>query len=268
MKNRFLILLFVVFFSNKSFADNILIQSKKITLDKNKEVSIFEEEVLVQTEENSKITSDYAEYDKKNNRIKFKNNIIVTDVKNNIIETNFAEYNENTKIFKSTGPTKITTTENYIILGEDIIFNNDANIINSNKKTLIIDQDENTINLENFEYLINDNIFKSIGFIEIKDKNENSTQLSQIYVDTNKKEILGTDIKSFINQDNFKINEKNKPRVFSNSVKIEKDKSSFNQSVFTICDYRKNDKCPPWSLQSNKMTHDKTKKQFFIITLL
>ena len=111
--------------------------------------------------------------------------------------------------------------------------------------------------------MINDNIFKSIGFIEIKDKNENSTQLSQIYVDTNKKEILGTDIKSFINQDNFKINEKNKPRVFSNSVKIEKDKSSFNQSVFTICDYRKNDKCPPWSLQSNKMTHDKTKKTIF-----
>ena len=32
--------------------------------------------------------------------------------------------------------------------------------------------------------------------------------------DTNNKEILGTDVKSFFNDKNFKVNEKNKPRIF------------------------------------------------------
>ena len=60
-------------------------------------------------------------------------------------------------------------------------------------------------NLNKFEYLIEKNIFKSIGFIEIKDNKGNSTEFSQVHIDTKKKEILGTDIKSFINVKSFKI---------------------------------------------------------------
>ena len=101
-------------------AENLFIQSKNITIDKNKEISIFENEVLVRTEENNEIISDYAEYDKKQSFIKFKKNIVVTDSKNNKIEANFAEYNDITKIFKTYGPTKLLTSEKYIILGEDI----------------------------------------------------------------------------------------------------------------------------------------------------
>ena len=45
-------------------------------------------------------------------------------------------------------------------------------------------------------------------------------KFSQIYIDTLKKEILGTDIKAYLNQDIFKIN-KNKPRIFANTLKIQ-----------------------------------------------
>ena len=78
-----------------------------------------------------------------------------------------------------------------------------------------------------------------------------------------KKEILGTDIKLFINQKDFKIDERNKPRIFANTSKISKDKSIFKKSVFTLCGYRKNDKCPPWSIQSSQMLHDNKKKTIF-----
>ena len=44
-------------------------------------------------------------------------------------------------------------------------------------------------------------------------------------------------------------------------------KTKFTKSIFTLCDYRKNDKCPPWSLQAKQMKHDKKKKQFFMIML-
>ena len=48
-----------------SFAENILIESKNITLDKNREISIFKDEVIVRTQENTQIASDFAEYNKK-----------------------------------------------------------------------------------------------------------------------------------------------------------------------------------------------------------
>lgn len=263
MKNKIILLIFIIFIANSTLADNLFIQSKSISLDKNKEITIFENEVLVKTEDNNKITSEYAEYEKKKGYIKFKKKVKITDLKNNIIETNYAEYDDQKKVFKSQGPTKILTSENYTILGEDILFDNNKGHIQSKNKTIIFDQNKNKINLENFNYDIKKNIFRSIGFVKIEDLEGNSTEFSQIYIDTKKREILGTDIKSFLNQKEFKVDERNKPRIFANTVKIENKNSTFDKSVFTICDYRENDKCPPWILQSKRMTHDKEKKTIF-----
>ena len=83
-----------------------------------------------------------------------------------------------------------------------------------------------------------------------------------------KKEILGTDIKAYLNQDNFKVKKENKPRIFSNSVQLNKNESKFSKSVFTLCNYRADDKCPPWTFQAKEMLHDKNKKQFFTKMLL
>ena len=263
MKNKIILIIFIIFTANSTLADNLFIQSKSISLDKNKEITIFENEVLVKTEDNNEITSEYAEYEKKKGYIKFKKKVKITDFKNNVIETNYAEYDDQKKVFKSQGPTKILTSENYTILGEDILFDNNKGHIQSKNKTIIFDQNKNKINLENFNYDIKKNIFKSIGFVKIEDLEGNSTEFSQIYIDTKKKEILGTDIKSFLNQKEFKVDERNKPRIFANTVKIENKNSTFDKSVFTICDYRENDKCPPWILQSKRMTHDKEKKTIF-----
>ena len=134
-----------------------------------------------------------------------KKNIEAEDDKNNIIYANYAEYYENNKVFKTLGETKIKTSDEYLIEGKDIIFDSKKSYISSNEKTIIKDEDENKIHLENFEYSTQNNIFKSLGLIEIKDKNENKYQFSQIYIDTKKKEILGTDIKAFINQKKLQI---------------------------------------------------------------
>ena len=34
-------------------------------------------------------------------------------------------------------------------------------------------------------------------------------------------------------------------------------------SIFTIKDYRPNDKCPPWTIQASKMLHDNKKKTIY-----
>tara|TARA_B100001248_G_scaffold68660_1_gene48477 strand:+ start:8222 stop:10630 length:2409 start_codon:yes stop_codon:yes gene_type:complete len=262
MKNKILIICFTIFFNTVLFGENLKINSKNITIDKNKEITIFENEVLI-VEKNYTIKSDYAEYDRKKGIIKLKGNILATDDKKNKIQANFAEYNEKTKIFKSIGLTEINTSENYFLKGEDIILDNINQIILSDNKTIITDQDLNTISLENFEYMIKKNIFKSIGKVTIEDIKKNEYEFSQVYIDTKKKEILGTDIKAFLNDKNFKINESNKPRVFANTFKIDNEKKIFNKSIFTLCDYRKDDKCPPWTIQSSKMLHDSKKKTIY-----
>ncbi len=263
MKNRCLILAYTVLFNVELFAENLAIQAKNISLDKNKQFSIFENEVKVETQDGYIINSDLAEYDKKNGILKFKKNIVGKDKKNNTINTDFAEYNEKTKILKSVGPTRILTSENYIIESSDVTLNNSKKHIFSKMETTIIDPDKNKIFVTNFDYQIKNNIFKSTGSIEVLDNRKNKYQFSQIYIDTKKKEILGTDIKSYLNDQSFKINERNKPRVFANTLKMNQENTMFNKSIFTLCDYRKEDKCPPWSIQASKMFHDSKKKTIY-----
>ena len=262
MKNSFVLILCCLLLGAAVNAESINIKSKNISLDKNTQISIFENDVLITTEENIKIKSDYASYDRVRKFILLKGNISVIDNKNNIIETNQATYNENSQVFESVGKTLVITSNGYRLTGENIIFDNSKKIISSNKDSLLEDN-KNNIYLENFEYLINQNIFKSVGYVKIEDLKKNIYEFSQIYIDTKQKKILGTDIKAKINQEDFKINEKNKPRIFANAVQISEKKSLFEKSIFTICDYRAEDKCPPWSIQSSKMLHDNEKKTIF-----
>ena len=48
----------------------------------------------------------------------------------------------------------------------------------------------------------------------MEDTFTNIYNFSQVYIDTKKKELLGTDIETFINKEEFKIDPRNKPRIF------------------------------------------------------
>ncbi len=263
MKNKILLILVFLLISSILKAENLLIESKNIRLEKKGEVSIFENDVVITTSENNIIKSDYAEYDKKKGIIILKKNITAIDNKKNKIKSDNAIYNENSQTLESIGPTEIITAENYIIKGSNIIFDDLKGLISSNNNTTIIDPDRNIIFLNSFEYLIKEYVFKSIGNVRVEDTFKNIYNFSQVYIDTKKKELLGTDIETFFNEDKFKIDPRNKPRIFANTVSINKDKTTFDKSNFTLCDYRENDKCPPWLIQSSKMLHDSKKKTIF-----
>ena len=268
MKNKILFFLFFLLFKSNLFAESLFIQAKDITIDKNKETTIFKNEVKIKTNDNKNIQSDSAIYDRKNNFVKLEGNITAIDNKKNIIKTNYAEYNDNTKVFKSIGTTEVITTKNYKIEGKNVIFDNKNSIIKSEDNAIITDLENNKIFLNNFEYLSNKNIFKSIGLIELNDKMGNNYKFSQIYIDTKQKEILGTDIKAFLNDDAFKIHKDNKPRIFANTIQINDEFGKFKKGNFTLCDYREEDKCPPWTIQASQLLHDKKRKQFIMIMRL
>ena len=255
--------IFLFLFITAVNAEDVAIESKNMSFDKTTKKTIFSNEVILKTKENKSIKSEYAEYDKKNGLIILKDEVVLIDRQNNKIETNHAEYFEDKKIFKTIGASKIITKEGYVVDGSNFFFDSLNNNLVSKESTVIKDVEENTIYLENFEFLNRENIFKSVGSIKVEDKIKNVYEFSQIYIDVKKKEILGTDIKAFINDEKLKVNPKNKPRIFANSVSINEQKSVYNKSVFTLCNYRKNDKCPPWSIQSSKMLHDNKKKTIY-----
>ena len=66
----------------------------------------------------------------------------------------------------------------------------------------------------------------------------------------------------------LKFNEKNKPRIFPNTKSIKDDKKIFDKSIFTFCDYRENDKCPPWTIQASKCYMTIKRKLFTMIMQL
>ncbi len=233
MKNSICIILLSFLIFQSAFSENLNIQSKNISIDKDTKKALFA------------------------------GNVVARDESNNVLNTDYAEYSKDLKLLESRGKTNIITSEGFKVVGKNMIFDNFNKIIRSNEPSIIEDLDSNKIFLDKFEYSTKNSFFKSTGKIKFLDKDNNSYNFSQIYIDEKKGEILATDIKAYLNDDDFKINEKNKPRVFANTVKIDKNETTFLKSVFTLCDYRKNDKCPPWSLQANKMRHDKINKTIY-----
>ena len=155
------------------------------------------------------------------------------------------------------------TSQNYSLEGNDIYFDYKDKIMKSDKSAILKDQSGNTVFLDNFEYVATKSIFKSIGYVKILDQFDNTYEFSQIYIDTKKKEVIGTDIKAFLNNQDFKINSKNDPRVFANTMRLNKESSSFKKSVFTLCELKDDEKCPPWTLLASDMTHDNKKTIYY-----
>ena len=233
MRNNLFLIIFFIFFSKINAAENLDISARNITLDKKNSITIFENDVVVKDEYKNIIKSEYAIYDDKLKNLEIK------------------------------GKVSIITNEGYTIEAQDIYLNKNKNIILSKKPAIITDIQKNKIFTENFEYQPNNNIFKSIGEVKVIDVSNNVYMFSQIYIDEKKRELIGSDSKVFFNQAEFKANEDNKPRIFSNSVSIKDKESKFIKSTFTTCDYRKDDKCPPWELTAKEIRHDNIQKTIY-----
>ena len=65
MKNKIIFIVFFSLIANKLFADNLLIEATDIILDKNKETSVFKNNVKIKTQDGKIIESEYAEFNRK-----------------------------------------------------------------------------------------------------------------------------------------------------------------------------------------------------------
>ena len=72
------------------------------------------------------------------------------------------------------------------------------------------------------------------------------------YILIQKKEITGTDIKAFINDETLKVNKKNKPRIFANTIKLNKKIKYLTKVFLQFVTIEKMINVPPWTIQATK----------------
>jgi len=209
------------------------------------------------------INSSKIKYDNINKITTFEDDVIFTDEKGNKLFSEYARYNKLEELIQTQGKTKIITSGGYKIFGSDIFFDNKKNLIYSNSDAKIIDKDGNNIFVEMFSYTILNNIFFSKGNIKIKDINNNNYNFSEIYIDENKKKIIGSDIKVFLNNPDILIDPDNDPRFFANTMSLSNNINTFEKGVFTYCKQKEDEKCPPWALQAKKIRHDLAEKTIY-----
>ena len=234
MKNKRIYLFFTfiifIFLNFNLFSEELNINASKIKYKDQNKVTIFESTVTAEDSVGNKLFSEYA------------------------------DYNDLTDILKTKGYTKIITSGGFEVIGSDIFLDNKQKTIYSSNKTQITDQDGNKIFLDMFNYSISTSVFFSKGNIKVIDVNNNNYNFSEVYIDENKKKIIGTDVKAFLKQDDILINSANEPRLFANTMVLSDNVNTLEKGIFTYCKNRKNEKCPPWVLQSKKIRHNLAEK--------
>ena len=209
------------------------------------------------------INASTVKYDNVKKVTIFEGSVNSIDEQGNQFFSEYAKYNKLEELFETVGKTKIITSGGYEVLGSNVTFDNKKKIIQSSYKTQIKDKDGNKIFVDMFNYSTLTNIFFSQGNIKIIDINNNNYNFSEIYVDENKKKIIGSDVKAFLNQNEFLSNSDNEPRFFANTMSLSEKTNTFQKGIFTYCKNKKNEKCPPWVLQSKKIRHDLAKKTIY-----
>jgi len=210
------------------------------------------------------INSATIQYDNANKVTIFEGSVNLTDEKGNKIYSEYLRYNKLDELIETKGETRIITTGGYEVLSSNIFFDNKKKLIHSNYKTQIKNRDGNKVLVDMFNYSTSKNIFFSKGNILMQDINDNKYNFSEIYIDENKKKIVGSDIKVFLTPDTVGASgTDNEPRFFANTVTIDDKINTFDKGIFTYCKIKKNEKCPPWVLKSKKIKHDLTKKTIY-----
>ena len=267
MKNSFLkitltLILLLSFFS-LAFADEFIFNITEIEVTDNGNTYKGTKRGKITTSKEVEITSDNFDYLKKINQLKAYGNAQILDKKEDMrINADVIFYLKDKEIVYTLGETLIKISDTYEIKGYDIKLLRNKMFLSSLKPAIIKDILNNTTyELNEFNYSINEEILKAK---KIAITTENNTSKSDRYfLDTGifnfkDKKFLATDTNLIFHKNLFDDDE-NDPRLKSVSSQGDEFNTYFDKGVFTSC--KKTDKCPPWKIKSEKIRHDKIKKQ-------
>ena len=115
--------------------------------------------------------------------------------------------------------------------------------------------------MDEFNFDINTSLLKGKNILTITNYNSPKSDKfffsdGNFYLDT--RDFVSSDIKINIHNNIFD-NKENDPRIYGVSSVSKDNILTVNKGIFTTC--KKRDGCPPWTIQSEKIEHDRVKKQ-------
>ncbi len=261
MKNKIIFFITVILFININYnniiAEEFIFESESIEITNNGNNIVAKNGVKVSAENNIEITADESNYDKIKLILSLAGNVKIIDIENNIkIEGKEIIYYKDKEEIISKGNSTIYINNEYVINTSDITYFKNKNIIKSKNSATLEDNFKNKFVANNFTFLVIDKIFKSKK-IHLMDSEKNNYNFNESMVDIKTNQIIGKDIKIDFRNDIFG-NSENEPRLTGNYAYSNKEETIIKSGIFTTC--KKNNKCPPWTLKSSEVRHDKKNK--------
>ncbi len=246
----------------KDFDRDVTIYSKNITYYKKKEIIETNINSKAVYSKNKVIKADSFLYKKKKNIILAKGNVEAEDkIKNNFIFTEILTYDIDQEKLTTEGVTVVTIGTKYKISSKDVIFLSKENNLSSDKKTIIEDNNAQLYNFEKFNFSISQEILKGEEVVVVTNfnlPNSDKFYFKNVILDLKNKKFVAKNTNIEMHKNIFE-NSENDPRLKGVSSKGNENLVEINKGIFTSC--KKNDKCPPWSIQAERIEHDKNKKQ-------
>tara|TARA_B100001057_G_scaffold318703_1_gene319024 strand:- start:3516 stop:5900 length:2385 start_codon:yes stop_codon:yes gene_type:complete len=260
MKNKLSISIFVfIFFSiilENSFAsEDFVFESKSIELVDNGNIIKAKNGVEITTNDGLKIDSKKSTYSKVTKKLLLIDDVVVFDSKNNItIKSNYIEYDKILEIIVSKEKTLINIDNDFNIKTKNISFLKLKNIIQSNEKSILEDNYKNIVETNDFTYFIKDKQFRSKNLV-ITDKNMNKYFSNEAAINLNNNEIAAKDVQVYFSESS---DFGKHARLKGNSMISSENSTIIKKGIFTTC--KQTESCPPWTIQSDEIEHDKVKK--------
>ena len=261
MKNNFIkiLLILILSFNINHYVESeeFIFESDTIEIKDNGNIVEARNGVEIEGINNIKINAKNSFYNNLNSELLLKDKVVFYDNEKNIkIISDEVLYKKKIERITSNGKTQIQLADDYKIITGNIEYLKKENIIQSSSKTILLDKFNNQVNVSDFKYLTDKKLFygNSINMID-RDKNNYSFENSMINL--NDHTLLAKDVEINFAKNIFG-NLDNDPRLKGTSLSANNNTTIIKNGIFTTC--KKNDNCPPWSLQSSEIKHDKLKK--------
>ena len=257
MKNKlkFLIPIFFLCIStvNAFAVEDFIFESKSIEIQDNNNI-IAKDGVKATTSDGLEIFADRSEYNKNTKILNLEKNVKLLDrIQNFEIDSDNVIYDKILEKITAKENTKIKINNSHVISGENIVFFRSESTIKSKNTTIIEDKFGNTINLSEFNYSIENKLLKA-NQMEFTDKEMNVYKTNNGIIDLDNERLAAKDIQIYFAKGELGDNS----RLKGSSLISENNISIIKNGIFTACKIR--DECPPWSIKSKEIKHDKKKK--------
>ena len=264
MKNKFYKIItficFLMFLNNDLLAEEIIFNTKEINFTENGNKIEALNGTASSKIDGFEIEAEKFIYDKKNLILTAEKNFTKFKKENINAKSSFLKYKKNQSIIELNQNVLIKDlTNNIEFISDKIFYDLKKKTIFSNSKSQIIDTNNNKYLIEKFHFDTVKKLIKldNLVFYDIN-KNKLSSKIS--YLDLLNQKLAGKDLE--INLKDLKFNQNNDPRLKGRSYSHENNLTKVQKGNFTLCEIR-NEKCPPWIINAEKITHNKENKTIY-----